>query len=199
MSILHINASIRGEQSHSSRLAGLLADKLKAADPAAPLIFRDLAQTPSPLLDPTALQALFTPAAQRSAAQQERVALDDQAIAEVQQADRIVLGVPMYNFGIPAQLKAWLDAITRAGVTFRYTSEGPEGLLVGKRVYLALTFGGQHRSTSQDLVTPYLQTMLNFLGMTDLTFIHAEGLAIGEDTATAALQQAEAEIAALEI
>ncbi|WAR44969.1 FMN-dependent NADH-azoreductase [Methylomonas rapida] len=199
MTILHINSSIRGEQSHSSRLAGLLADKLKTAYPASPIIFRDLAQTPPPLLDPAALQALFTPPEQRSAAQQDRIAMDDRLIAEVQQADHIVLGVPMYNFGIPAQLKAWFDAISRTGVTFRYTANGPEGLLTGKKVHLALAFGGLHRGTPHDLVTPYLQTALGFLGMTDLTFIHAEGLAMGEDIAKAALQQAEAEVAALAV
>ena len=100
-------------------------------------------------------------------------------IAEIQAADVVVLGVPMYNFGVPAQLKNWIDAISRAGVTFRYTENGPEGLLKGKKVYVALTRGGKYRNTPADTQVPYLQTVLTFLGMTDVQFVYAEGLAMG--------------------
>ncbi|WP_396642530.1 FMN-dependent NADH-azoreductase [Methylomonas sp. 2B] len=199
MNLLQINTSIRGEQSHSSHLATLLTEKLQAAYPDSELIKRDLAQSAPPLLDGVALGALFTPAEQRDAEQQALAERFDALIDEIQQADRIVLGVPMYNFGIPAQLKAWFDAIARADLTFRYTESGPEGLLRGKKVYLTLTYGGQHSDTPLDTMTPYLQTMLGFLGMTDLTFIHAEGLARSGDVAELALRQAELEIAALEI
>lgn len=199
MNLLQINTSIRGEQSHSSHLANLLTDKLQAVYPESSLTKRDLAQSAPPLLDGAALGALFTPADQRDAEQLALAERFDVLIDEIQQADHIVLGVPMYNFGIPAQLKAWFDAIARAGLTFRYTESGPEGLLNGKKVYLALTYGGQHSGTGLDTMTPYLQTMLGFLGMTDLTFIHAEGLARSGDVAELALRQAELEIAALEI
>ena len=128
---------------------------------------RDLVATPHPALDEAALGALFTPAAQRTAEQAARVAQDDALIAEIQAADVVVLGVPMYNFGVPAQLKNWIDAITRAGVTFRYTANGPEGLLKGKTVYVALARGGRYRNTPADTQMPYLRTVFNFLGMTD--------------------------------
>ena len=102
-------------------------------------------------------------------------------IAEIKAADTVVLGVPMYNFGVPAPLKNWIDAISRAGVTFRYTEKGPEGLLKGKRVYVALTRGGKYRNTPADTQVPYLQTIFTFLGMTDVHFVYAEGLSMGAD------------------
>jgi len=197
MNILQINASINGEHSHSSRLSDLLIDKLRRERANTSLTRRDLAQTPAPVLDLAALHALSTPDGQREAEQRVTVAAFDRLIDEIQQADRLVLGVPMYNFGIPVQLKAWLDAIARAGVTFRYTADGPQGLLAGKKVYLALAFGGRHKGTPNDLVTPYLKTMLSFLGLNDLTFVYAEGLAMGEESVNAALRDAQNEIAAL--
>jgi FMN-dependent NADH-azoreductase len=93
----------------------------------------------------------------------------------------VVLGVPMYNFGVPAALKNWIDAISRAKVTFQYTANGPEGLLKGKKIYVVLTRGGQYRNTPSDTQVPYLRTVLSFLGMTDIQFIYAEGLALGAD------------------
>jgi FMN-dependent NADH-azoreductase len=115
-------------------------------------------------------------------------------IAEIQAADVVVLGVPMYNFGVSAQLKNWIDAISRAGVTFRYTEKGPEGLLTGKRVYVALTRGGRYRNTPADSQVPYLTTVLGFLGMTDVRFVYAEGLAMGADAERDAIAAAYAEI-----
>jgi len=106
-----------------------------------------------------------------------------------------VLGVPMYNFGIPVQLKAWLDAIARAGETFRYTEKGPVGLLTGKTVYAILSRGGVHRGKFSDQVAPYLETMLGFLGMTDLRFVYAEGLAMGPNAEAHAVADARAQIA----
>ena len=103
----------------------------------------------------------------------------------------------MYNFGVPVQLKAWIDAIAKAGVTFRYTEKGPEGLLKGKKVYVALARGGLYRDTPADSQVPYLKSVLGFLGLSDITFIHAEGLAMGEEPAAKAFADAEAEIAAL--
>jgi len=155
---------------------------------------RNLTGNPHPILDEAALGALFTPAAQRTGEQAARVALDDALIAEIAAADVVVLGVPMYNFGVPAQLKNWIDAISRAGVTFRYTANGPEGLLTGKKVYVALTRGGKYRNTPADSQVPYLATVLGFLGMKDVHFVYAEGLAMGADAEREALATAYAEI-----
>ncbi|WP_025917347.1 FMN-dependent NADH-azoreductase [Herminiimonas sp. CN] len=194
MKILQINSSARAENSHSTRLANTLVERLRAGQPQATLAVRDLGRTPHPMLDETALQALFTAAGERSAEQAARVALDDALIAEIQAADVVVLGVPMYNFGVPAQLKNWIDAISRAQVTFRYTANGPEGLLTGKKVYVALTRGGLYRNTPNDTQTPYLKTFFGFLGMTDVQFVFAEGLAMGPEAEQNALASALAQI-----
>ena len=194
MKILQINASARREGANSTRVADSVVARLRAAHPEARLTLRDLAVTPHPVLDEAALGALFTPADQRSAEQAARVALDDALIAEVQAHDTLVLGVPMYNFGVPVQLKTWIDAIARAGVTFRYTANGPEGLLTGKTVYVALARGGLYRDTANDSQVPYLKSVLGFLGMTDVKFIYAEGLAMGPEAAARAFAQAEADL-----
>ncbi len=143
------------------------------------------------------MQALFTPAEQRTPEQAARVALDDALIAELQAADVVVLGVPMYNFGVPAALKNWIDAISRAKVTFQYTANGPEGLLKGKKIYVVLTRGGQYRNTPSDTQVPYLRTVLSFLGMTDIQFIYAEGLALGADAEQQSLASARQQIEAV--
>ena len=196
MNILQINSSARVEGSQSTVLANDIAARLRVANPGAALTVRDLAATPHPVLDEAALGALFTPAAQRSAEQAARVALDDALIAQVQAADAIVLGVPMYNFAISAQLKNWIDAICRVKVTFQYTEKGPEGLLKGKKVYVALARGGIYRDAPADSQVPYLKTVLGFLGMTDVQFFYAEGLAISPDNAKQALARAHADIEA---
>ena len=196
MNILQINSSARSQGSLSSRLATRLVETLRAADPAAPLIVRDLAARPHPALDEAALQALFTPDAQRSAEQVQRVELDDALIAELQAADVVVIGVPMYNFGVSTQLKNWIDAISRARVTFEYTAEGPRGLLTGKKTYVVLTRGGRYRDTAADSQVPYLRTVLAFLGMKDVQFVYAEGLAMGPESERAALADAERQIEA---
>jgi FMN-dependent NADH-azoreductase len=146
------------------------------------------------MLDETALQALFTSAEQRTPEQVARVALDDALIAEIQSADVVVLGVPMYNFGVPTQLKSWIDAISRSQVTFRYTEQGPEGLLKGKKVYVVLTRGGLYRNTPNDTQTPYLKTLFGFLGMTDVQFMYAEGLTMGPEAQQTALASAQQQI-----
>jgi len=199
MNILQVNSSARvfenDQGSHSSRLANELSARLLAEQAGASLTVRDLARTPHPVLDEAALGALFTPAGQRTPEQAARVALDDALIAEIQAADVVVLGVPMYNFGISAQLKNWIDAIARARVTFQYTEKGPVGLLTGKTVYLVLARGGIYRDTPSDSQVPYLRSVLGFLGMTDLHFIYAEGLAMGPDAEAQALASARAAIA----
>jgi len=194
MNILQINSSARSANSQSSRLADDIVARLQASQPQAALSVRDLGATPHPALDETALGALFTPADKRSADQAARVALDDALIAELQAADVVVLGVPMYNFGVSAQLKNWIDAVARVGVTFRYTEKGPVGLLQGKKVYVALTRGGLYRNTPADTQVPYLKTFLGFLGMTDVQFIYAEGLAMGPEAEQKALASARTQI-----
>jgi FMN-dependent NADH-azoreductase len=194
MNILQINSSARSEGAVSTGVANDIVSRLRARHGDSRLVLRDLARTPHPTLDEAALQALFAKPEERSAAQAARVALDDALIAEIQASDVIVLGVPMYNFGVSAQLKNWIDAIARAQVTFRYTATGPEGLLTCKKVYLALTRGGVHRDTPLDSQVPYLKTMLGFLGMTDLQFVYAEGLSMGPEAQQSALASAQAQI-----
>ena len=196
MNILQVNASARRQGANSSRVADAIVARLRSTDPASPLTLRDLAITPHPVLDEQALAALFAPADQRTPAQAARVALDDALIAEIQAADVIVLGVPMYNFGVPAQLKNWIDAIARNGVTFRYTEKGPEGMLKGKKAYIGLARGGRYRGSEADSQVPYLKTVLAFLGITELHFIYAEGLNMGAEAAQQGFAQAEADIAA---
>ena len=194
MNILQINSSARAENSQSTRLASAIVERLRSNEPSAQLKVRDLGAAPHPALDETALGALFTPADKRTQDQSARVALDDALIAELQAADVIVLGVPMYNFGVPAQLKNWIDAVARTGVTFKYTDKGPVGLVQNKKVYVALTRGGLYRNTPADTQVPYLQTFLGFLGMTDVQFIYAEGLAMGAEAEQKALASAQTQI-----
>lgn len=195
MNILQVNSSARADASISTRLAGELVARL--ATPAYRVTVRDLRADPHPVLDEAALGALFTAAEQRTPAQAARVALDDALIAEIQASDVVVLGVPMINFGIPAQLKNWIDAISRAKVTFQYTANGPEGLLKGKKVYVVLTRGGKYRGSPADSQVPYLRQVLGFLGMTEIEFIYAEGLAMGPEAEAAALADARDTIAEL--
>ncbi|MBS0510289.1 MAG: NAD(P)H-dependent oxidoreductase [Proteobacteria bacterium] len=196
MNILQINSSARREGANSTRVANDIVARVLAANPAAKLSVRDLAANPVPVLDEAALGALFTPADKRTADQAARVALYDALIAEVQAADVLVLGVPMYNFTVTVQFKNWIDAIARAGVTFRYTENGPEGLLKGKKVYVALARGGMYRGSELDTQVPYLKAVLGFLGMTDLHFIYAEGLNMGPEAAQKGFAQAAADLEA---
>jgi FMN-dependent NADH-azoreductase len=197
MNILQVNASARREGANSTRLADRIVARLRAAESESRLVVRDLAIAPHPMIDEHALAALSTPAEQRTPEQAARVALDDALIAEVQAADVLVLGVPMYNFGVTTQLKNWIDAIARAGVTFRYTEQGPVGLLSGRRVYIALARGGRYRDTAADTQVPYLKTVLGFLGLTDLHFVYAEGLNMGPESAAQGFAAAAAEVDAI--
>jgi FMN-dependent NADH-azoreductase len=194
VNILQLNSSARADNSQSTRLANSIVERLVASHTGAAVTVRDLARTPHPALDEAGLGALFTPADKRTPEQAARVALDDALIAELKAADVIVLGVPMYNFGVPAQLKNWIDAVARAGVTFKYTESGPVGLVQGKKVYVALTRGGLYRNTPADTQVPYLKTFLGFIGLTDVQFIYAEGLAMGPDAEQKALASAQSQI-----
>jgi FMN-dependent NADH-azoreductase len=195
MNILHITSSIRGDASESTRVTQQIVDKLVSANPDATIVRRDLGTAPVPLLDGAALGALFTPGEQRTAAQLARVEQDDALILEAQAADVIVLGAPMYNFSMPVQLKSWFDAIARAGVTFRYTETGPEGLLKNKKVYVAAARGGVYEE-AQDPQVPQMRALLGFLGLSDQTYIYSSGMAMGPDAVAAGQAAANAAIEA---
>lgn len=192
MQILEILSSPRGAASYSNQLAHGLVEKLLAAHPGSTVQLHDLTSTLFPHLEEVHLQAFFTPAEGRTPDQQAAVRHSDEAIAELLAADTIVIGAPLYNFGIASTLKAWIDHIARAGVTFRYDANGPEGLVKGKKVYIALSSGGVYSEgpmKSYDFVAPYLQAFLGFIGMTDVTVVRVEGTSIPDLQATA-LQKA---------
>lgn len=195
--LLQINSSIFSDQGVSSQLANRFVADWLARHPGTEVVRRDLAQDPIPHMDGECLTALMTPAEQRSPEQARLVALADQLIRELQEADVLVLGAPMYNFAIPSQLKAWFDRITRAGVTFRYTENGSEGLLAGKRAFVFTSRGGLHRGQPQDTIAPLVQQLLNFVGISAIEFVYAEGLNLGEQPRQAALAEAEARIQSL--
>lgn len=195
--VLRLSSSARPD-SVSTLLSDELIAQLRAANPELRVESLDLVQQTPAALDEAALQAMFTPAEQRSPAQAARVAADMALIEQVRAVDTVVMAVPMINFGIPTQLKHWIDAIAKAGVTFRYTANGPEGLLGGKTVYVVLTRGGIYRDQPSDTMVPYLKTVLGFLGMTDVHFIYAEGLNMGPEAQARGLLEARAEIAALD-
>jgi len=196
--ILQINSAARSQGAQSTQLAGELVAKLQDKFGSAEVVVRDLLKDGVPHLDDATLGAFFTPADKRSIEQQEINARSEVLIRELQAADIIVIGAPLYNFGISSQLKAYFDWIARAGVTFRYTSEGrPEGLVRGKKVYIVAARGGKYAGTPNDTQTPYLQSFLGFLGMSDVEFIYSEGLAMGEAAAAQALAHARELIAAV--
>ncbi len=195
MHTLVILSSILGERSHSRKLADHLVLRVKQGDPAARITVRDLAADPIPYFDGAAAGALFTPPETRSVEQQRIVERSDALVAELMQADRIVFAVPVYNFSLPAQFKSYLDQVARAGVTFRYTPEGvPEGLVKGKEVVVLTSRGGKAAGTASDTLTPYLRQILGFLGMDNVTFIAAEGMAMGEASVLEGLAQARERI-----
>jgi len=186
--ILNIISSPRGEASNSIKLASAIIDKLREKDPAAAVQVKDLTSKPFPHLEEVHLNAFFTPIEKHTEANKEAISHSDEAIKEIMDADILVIGAPMYNFGISSVLKSWFDHIARAGITFNYTANGPEGLLTGKKAYVAVTTGGIYSSgdaMAADFVTPYIKTMLGFVGITDVTFVRAEGFAMAgvQDTA----------------
>lgn len=176
--ILRLDNSVFGENGGSSRLSDALVQKLIASNPGASVVRRDLSANPLPHLSGAAVVAINTPAEQRTQEQNALANISDTAIEELFSADIVVIGVPMYNFGIPSTLKAWLDHVAKAGVTFRYTENGPEGLVKGKIVYVVTTRGGVHQGSPTDAITPYLNVMLKFLGMDDIRTLYAEGLSM---------------------
>jgi len=194
MNLLYVSSSLFGQQGKSSDLAEHFVSEFVAQHPGTEVVRRDLAANPIPHLDVATVQANMTPADQRTPEQQALAATADTAIAELQAADVLVLGVPMYNFGIPSTLKAWIDSVARAGTTFRYTANGPEGLLKGKQTYVLAARGGAYQGTPADTQTPYLKTFLGFIGITDVTFVYAEKLNMDADQQPQILADAKADI-----
>ncbi|WP_460735403.1 FMN-dependent NADH-azoreductase [Lysobacter tyrosinilyticus] len=198
MKLLHIDSSILGEHSVSRQLTAKLIDAARASHDDAEIVYRDLAEQPVIHLAGAHLAAAqgVTP---ESAALQQDVNAGANDLESFLAADVVVIGAPMYNFSIPSQLKAWIDRIAVAGKTFRYTESGPEGLVGGKRVVIASTRGGIYASdtpmAAMDHHETYLRSVFGFLGVTDLQFIRAEGLAMGDESRARALKAANDEIA----
>jgi len=190
--ILHINSSIRSAGSVSRQLSSEFVSKWKAANPGDVVIERDLASNPVPHLTEQMMGAFFTPADQRSPEQARTIELADGLVQELFRADVVVLGAPMYNFSISSALKAWIDHVTRAGLTFSYAEAGPVGLVTGKKVYLFTASGGVYSegpAQAMNFQESYLRAVLGFIGLTDITVVRAEGLAMGEPSVDAALMQ----------
>jgi FMN-dependent NADH-azoreductase len=194
---LQLHTSLFGDAAQSAQLASRLVQVLAQAERAASpgrgepvVITRDLAREPLPHLTAERFAALATPAEQRTPTQAQIAAESDTLVAELQAADTVILGLPMYNFGVPSTLKAYFDHVARAGVTFRYTAQGPEGLLTGKKAYVVATRGGRYSGTPQDLQSAYVRQFLGFIGITDVVFVYAEGLALGDAAKASALAEA---------
>jgi FMN-dependent NADH-azoreductase len=197
MNLLHIDSSILGEQSVSRRLTSELVEALRLATPDPVRVgYRDLAAAPVPSFDGELMAARATPAAERTPRQAQLARDADAVLAEFVAADTLVIGAPMYNFAVPAQLKAWVDLISIAGVTFRYGAQGPEGLMGGKRAIIVATAGGQHAGRPSGVAhTDYLVRLLGFLGIDDVRVLTAEGLAMGPQVREPAIAAAQAGIA----
>ena len=189
--LLQLNSSLFSNNGQSSRLSDQFVAGWRAANPDGRVITRDLAANPVPHLDGQRFGAFLAKPEERTAQQQAVVDFSDALIDELRQADVIAIGLPLYNFGVPSTLKAYFDHIARAGVTFRYTENGAVGLLTGKKVYVFAARGGQYVGTPLDTQTSYVRDFLRFIGLSDVEFVYAEGLAMGADSKQAALEQAE--------
>lgn len=195
--LLQIKSSLFSDDGQSSRLADEFVATWRATNPGGRVIVRDLARDPVPHLTAARFGAFLAKPGERTPEQQAVVEQSDALIAELRAADVVVLGLPMYNFGVPSVLKAYFDHVARAGETFRYTEQGPIGLLTGKTAYVFAARGGVYAGTPADTQTQYVRHFLGFLGMTDVEFVYAEGLAIDAATKARALDAARATIAAL--
>jgi FMN-dependent NADH-azoreductase len=196
--LLQIKASINSDNGLSSRLANQFVAEFRKNRPDARVLVRDVAASdPVPHLNSERFAAFLARPEARDPSQHAVVAYSDALIEEIKRADMIVIGLPMYNFGVPSQLKAYFDHIARAGITFSYSATGPVGLLTGKKVYVFAARGGQYAGTPLDTQTNYVRDFLAFLGMSDVQFVYAEGLAISPESREAGLAKAAAEIARL--
>lgn len=194
--LLKIQSSLFAEHGQSTQLADRLALQWLQRVPAGRVVTRDLSESPVPHLTAERFKAFSTPAAERTADQQAIVDFSDELIREIKEADVIVIAAPMYNFSIPSTLRAYFDHIARSGVTFRYTANGPEGLIKGKKTYVVVTRGGFYEA-SADTQTSYLRQFLAFLGLDDVEFIYAEGLSLGAESQERGLNAARHTIAKL--
>jgi len=190
---LQLNTSLFGEDSQSSRLAGRFVAALAESEGATVqpnVIVRDLGLNPVEHLTAERFKAFSTPADQRTPEQRRIAAESDALIDELRAAEIVVIGLPMYNFGVPSTLKAYFDHVARAGVTFRYSESGPVGLMTGKKAYVVATRGGQHAGTPRDMQSAFVRQFLGFIGIEDVEFVYVEGLALGAESREAALRAA---------
>lgn len=178
--ILQINSSIHNGSGESSKLATEFVAHLRVGNPGAKVVVRELAKDPIPHLDEARFGAFLAKPEARTPEQARVVGESDALIDELKAADAIVIALPMYNFGVPSQFKAWVDHVARAGVTFKYTDKGAVGLLTGKKAWVFATRGGLYAGTAADTQTAYVRQFLAFIGITDVEFVYAEGLAMGE-------------------
>lgn len=195
--LLQIQSSIFLNGGQSSQLAERFVARWRASNPGGKVIVRDLAAQPLPHLDAARFGAYLAKPDERTPAQQAAVDESDALIDELKRADVVVLGLPTYNFGLPSTLKAYFDHIGRAGVTFKYTEKGPVGLLTGKKVYVFAARGGIYAGTPNETQTPYIRTFLSFIGLSDIVFVYAEGLAISEASKASGIARAQAAVDAL--
>ncbi|MEE1963146.1 FMN-dependent NADH-azoreductase [Allomuricauda taeanensis] len=194
--ILHIKSSINGTHSYSTKLGCALVDKLRAQYPDAHVVTKDLVEEDFPHLVGETLVSFFVPKEELTTEQKTLLHVSDKAIEEVMEADILIIDAPMYNFGIPSHLKAWLDQISRAGITFEYGTNGPKGLILNTKAYIAMASGGVYSdgpAQQMDFVAPYLKTILGFLGITDVEVLRAEGTAMAE-TKEASIEMALGQI-----
>ena len=195
--VLIIESSARQQGSFSRQLTQQFISQWQAAHPTDQVTVRDLALHPVPHLDANLLGGWMKPEAQRSADDHASLKRSDELTDELLAADVLVLAAPMYNFAIPSTLKAWLDHVLRAGVTFKYTETGPQGLLTGKKAYVLTARGGLYAGSTSDHQEPYLRQVMAFVGIHDVTFIHAEGMNLGGDFQEKGLNQAKARLSAI--
>ncbi|MDR6961938.1 FMN-dependent NADH-azoreductase [Pseudomonas brassicacearum] len=195
MKLLHIDSSILGDNSASRQLSREVVQAWQAAEADVVVTYRDLAADAISHFSAQTLVAAGTSAELRDAAQRHEAELSATTMAEFLAADAVVIAAPMYNFTIPTQLKAWIDRIAVAGQTFRYTEAGPEGLCGDKKLVIVSTSGGLHAGQPSGVAhEEYLKVMFGFLGITDIEFVRAEGLAYGDDMRTKAMSEAKAQI-----
>jgi FMN-dependent NADH-azoreductase len=192
--LLQLKTSLFADGGQSTQLTERFVAAWRAANPGAKVIVRDIGREPVPHLTAERFGAFVAPSESHTAEQLAVVKFSDALIDELRRADVIVIGLPMYNFGVPSSLKAYFDHIARAGVTFRYTPQGPVGLLTGKKVYVFATRGGAYAGTALDTQTTYVRDFLRFIGIDDVEFVYVEGLSLGAEQKDAALAEARAVI-----
>jgi len=196
--VLYINSSVRNSGSLSRQQSAAFIAKWQAAHPSDTIVTRDLTTNPVPHLTEQMMGAFFTPAEARNADQAHAIKTSDTLVDELIAADVVVIAAPMYNFSVPSTLKAWIDHIARVGRTFKYGANGPEGQLAGKKVYVFTASGGVYSegpAAAYDFLTTYLSAVLGFLGMTDVTYVRAEGVAMGEEALANTIAKSNSKIA----